>query len=361
MIIVDAHQDLAWNILTFDRDYTQSAVDTRLKERGTQTPKRNGDTLLGWPDYQTGRVAIIFGTLFAAPVRAKLGDWDNQWYADPDQARRIYSRQLDVYHKLVDDHPDKFRLVPDKGILDGVLADWENEDIDQPVVGLVPLMEGAEAVRHPAELEEWWERGVRIIGPAWNGTRFCGGTREPGPLTKEGYALLEGMGGLGFILDLSHMDEAAVLQALDSYPDRIIASHANVKTLLRDQESNRYLSDRVIQGLLDRDGVIGVVPFNQFLVDSWRGRDGRMQVSLRHLVDHIDHICQIAGDARHVGIGSDFDGGFGLQSTPHEIDTIADLQKLVPYLAEKGYTEADIAAVLGLNWIDLLNESLPEG
>lgn len=361
MIIVDAHQDLAWNILTFGRDYTQSAVDIRFQERGTPTPSYNGDTLLGWPDYQKGRVAVIFATLFAAPMRARHGDWESQCYADPDEAHRIYNRQLDVYHKLVDDHPDKFGLVQDKGALEGVLSNWENEDSTEPAVGLVLLMEGAEAVRHPAELEAWWERGVRIVGPAWNGTRFCGGTREPGPLTKEGYVLLEGMAGLGFILDLSHMDEEAALQSLDGYPGRIIASHANARALLPHQESNRHLSDRVIQGLLERDGIIGVVPYNRFLVEDWRPSEGRLKVSLNHLVDHIDHICQIAGDAKHVGIGSDFDGGFGLQSTPDEIDTIADLQKLVPYLTEKGYTEADIAAVLGLNWINLLRERLPEG
>jgi len=69
----------------------------------------------------------------------------------------------------------------------------------------------------------------------------------------------------------------------------------------------------------------------------------------------------MAGDARHVGLGSDFDGGFGLQHAPQGIDTIADLQKLIPRLQEKGYTEKDIAAVLGENWIAYLERSLPKG
>ena len=117
----------------------------------------------------------------------------------------------------------------------------------------------------------------------------------------------------------------------------------------------------MLEGLIERDGVIGVVPYNCFLVNGWRPSDGRQQVGLYHVVEQIDHICQIAGDARHVGIGSDFDGGFGLQKTPAEIDTIADLQKLVPFLREKGYTDENIAAVLGLNWIRFLKQSLPEG
>lgn len=361
MIIVDAHQDLAWNILTFGRDYTKAAVELRASERRTQIPVHNDDTLLGWPDYQKGQVAIIFATLFAAPTRAKLGEWDTQHYADAEEAHAIYQAQLDAYYRLTDDNPEKFRLVTRQSDLHEILSLWHESTEDGHPVGLVPLMEGAEGVRHPSELEEWWINGVRIIGPAWTGTRFCGGTREPGPLTQEGYALLEVMSSLGFILDLSHMDEKAVLQSLDAYPGKIIASHANAKALLHGTESNRNLSDRVIQGIIERNGVIGVVPFNRFLVDGWKTSDGRQKVSLSHVVAHIDHICQIAGNAHHVGIGSDFDGGFGLQKTPFEINTIADLQKMIPLLSEKGYSEDDIEAVLSQNWLTRLQDSLPEG
>jgi membrane dipeptidase len=125
-------------------------------------------------------------------------------------------------------------------------------------------------------------------------------------------------------------------------------------------QSNRFLSDRVIQGLLERGAVIGVVPFNPFLVAGWHKTNGRQAVSLNQIIAQIDHICQLAGDARHVGLGSDFDGGFGLQSVPAEIDTIADLSKLIPLLAQKGYTEADISAVMGTNWRKILEENLPE-
>jgi membrane dipeptidase len=361
MIIVDAHQDLAWNILAFGRDYTQSAADIRLQERGTEIPARNGDTLLGWPEYQKGHIAIIFATLFAAPIRARLGEWDTQSYADADEAFTRYTAQLDTYYRLVDEHQEKFRLVMSQNDLNTVLLHWSRDDIDGHPVGLVPLMECAEAVRHHSELEAWWKRGVRIIGPAWTGTRFCGGTREPGPLTKEGYALLGGMAGLGFTLDLSHMDQAAVLQSLDEYPGRIIASHANAAVPFNDTQSNRFLSDRVIRGLIERDGLIGVVPYNRFLVNGWKSSDGRRAVGLHHVVAQIDHICQISGDAQHVGIGSDFDGGFGVQDTPAEIDTIADLQKIVPYLSDKGYTPMDIVSILGQNWTNFLQESLPGG
>lgn len=360
-IIVDAHQDLAWNMLTFGRDYTRSAAETRQLEQRTETPTRNGDTLLGWEDYQHGNVAVVFSTLFAAPARRQLGEWDTQSYQDENEAHQRYSAQLDAYHRLVDEHPGKFRLLQTQSDLNETVSQWENRSVENPPVGLVVLMENAEGIRSVGELEMWWQRGVRIIGPAWAGTRFCGGTREPGPLTQEGYHLLEGMAGHGFVLDISHMDEKATLQSLDAYPGTIIASHANASALLKGTESNRFLSDRVIQGLLERDAVIGVVPFNRFLVPAWTKKDGRQAVTLDHVVAQIDNICQMAGDARHVGIGSDFDGGFGLQSVPAEIDTVADLQKLIPLLTQKGYTEDDIAIIMGQNWLNILKQNLPEG
>jgi len=359
MIIVDAHQDLAWNILTLERDYTRSAEETRRLEQASPAPELNGDTLLGWPDYQRGRVALVFATLFCTPERHRKGEWESQVYRTSFQAHHLYSIQLDAYHRLVDSHPDQFRLIRNKTDLEATLTHWEDVTQEEHPVGLVILMEGAEGVQEPAELESWWERGVRLIGPAWAGTRFCGGTGEPGPLTQDGFALLEGMADMGFTLDLSHMDEQAVLQALDFFPGSIVASHANALALLKGSESNRHLSDRVLRGLIDRDGIIGLVPFNRFLVAGWSPADGREIVPLDLLVTQIDYICQLAGDASHAGLGSDFDGGFGLQSVPAGIDTIADLQELVSVLSEKGYTDTDIAAILGGNWLSLLHRTLP--
>jgi membrane dipeptidase len=388
MILVDAHEDLAWNILTFGRDYTLPAVETRRREAGGETPRYNGDALLGWPDYQRGQVALVFSTLFAAPARSREGPWDTQFYLDANHARILYRAQLDVYHRLVDDHPDKFRLVAFQKDLEAVLAEWDKEfPIQEPreelqkeersaarrrngraeiqpelagrPVGLVILMEGAEGVREPEELEEWYGWGVRLIGPAWAGNRFSGGTREPGPLTSEGHRLLEKMADFGFILDLSHMDEQAALQAVDRYPGSLAATHSNALALLKGVDTNRHLSDRLIAGIVEREGVIGIVPFNKFLKPGWTTGSRREEVTLQHVFAQIDHVCQIAGDARHAGLGTDFDGGFGLQSIPAGMDTIADLQKLAPLLFEHGYQAEDIAAIFSGNWIQLLRRTLP--
>jgi membrane dipeptidase len=357
MFIVDAHQDLAWNILTFHRDYTRPVNETRRTEKGTQTPEYNGDTLLGWPEYQEGQVVLIFSTLFASPIRRKMGEWDTECYSDLKQARSRYLSQLHVYCDLVEKFPEKFRLINNSRDLDEIINHWQDKSNATHPVGLLILMEGAEAVSDLSELEEWWYQGLRVLGPAWAGNRFCGGTGEPGPLTADGLALLEGMAALGYILDLSHMDEKAALQALDVYPGRIVATHANALALLPGSQSNRHLSDRVIRGLIERDGMIGIVPFNNFLKVDWRRRE---DVSLMAVVQQIDHVCQLAGDAQHVGLGTDFDGGFGLQSTPTGIDTIADLQNIAPILREGGYSEDSVEAIFGNNWLDCVGKALPE-
>jgi membrane dipeptidase len=376
MLIVDAHEDLAWNMLTFGRDYTLSSAQIRQAEAGGPTPDLNDDALLGWPDYQRGQVAVVFASLYVTPIRYQLGGWDRLAYADVSQAERLYRQQIDAYERLANDHADKFRLIYARRDLGEVLKTWEDDLSSSPkdkqgaagdeasengsLVGLVISMEGAEGVRDPGELDQWWQRGVRIIGLAWSGTRFCGGTKEPGPLTAEGFAMLEGMSDLGFGLDLSHMDEQAALQALDAYPGVIIATHSNAQALVKDPSSNRHLSDRLIHGIIERDGVIGLVAYNGFLKAGWRRGDRRQEVGLDRLVAQIDYICQLAGDARHAGIGTDFDGGFGLQSVPPGIESIADLQNLAAPLAEMGYTSEDIAAILGANWLARLKKILPE-
>ena len=365
-LIVDAHQDLAWNMLSFGRDYTRSAYETRRLEAGSPTIEHNGDSLIGWPEYQSARVAVIFATLFASPGRYVTDAWDRVSYRDHnfDDAHRIYWQQLEYYYRYTDKYPDKFNIIASRVDLKRILDHWQSptpEPSQGHPVGLVFLMEGAEGIRTPKELHRWYEMGLRHIGLAWAGTRYCGGTKEPGPITDDGRLLLKVMADLNITLDLSHMDEIAVLEALDTYPGPVIATHANCLALLPNFEYNRQLSDRVIQGIIGRGGTIGVIPLNTFLKTGWLRASGsrREEVSLSVVADHIDHICQLAGNAQHAAIGSDFDGGFGLQSVPPEIDTIVDLHKIGDLLQSRGYSDADIAAILGGNWIRHLNENLP--
>ncbi|HEX2996379.1 MAG TPA: membrane dipeptidase [Anaerolineales bacterium] len=361
-LIIDSHQDIAWNMLEYGRDYTRPVQETRHLEAGTTTPERIGDCLTGWHEYQRGQVAVTLATLFVPPAKWKeVGD--TIIYADSATAHRLYREQIMVYRRLVDSHPDKFRLIASAKELDSVIEHWSkpaHEEEGHPV-GLIYLMEGADGIRSPHELSEWYELGLRIIGLAWAGTRYCGGTSEPGPLTAEGRKLVSAMADYNFILDLSHMDGAAALESLDRYEGPIMATHANCAALLPDADTNRHLSDRIIRSLIERDAVIGLIPYNTYLKVGWLRKSGsrREEVPLDMFVAHIDHICQLAGNADHAGIGSDFGGGFGLQSVPLEIDTIADLQMVASKLIARGYSEADAAKVLGGNWLRFLRKHLP--
>lgn len=366
-LVIDSHQDLAYNMLTWGRDYTRSVEETRRLEVGTGIPDLNGDCIVGWPEYQRGQVATVFATLFATPAKKKEA-YDKVWYADVETAHRLYQDQINVYRKLVDTHPDKFRLIASTKELDSVIEDWSKPKPAQNgersaghPVGLIYLMEGADGIRSPKELSEWYDMGLRLIGLAWAGTRYCGGTSEPGPLTPDGRELIAAMADYNFVLDLSHMDEAAATESLDRYEGPVMATHSNCAALMKGADTNRHLPDHVIEGLIERDGVIGLLPFNSFLKAGWVRKNGsrREEVPLDTLIAHIDHVCQIAGDSLHAGIGSDFDGGFGLQSIPPELDSIADLPKISAGLQTRGYNETDVENILGGNWLRFLRRNLP--
>jgi membrane dipeptidase len=224
--------------------------------------------------------------------------------------------------------------------------------------GLVLLMEGADPILEPKQFEDWYERGVRIVGPAWERTRYSGGTKAPDGLTALGRELLEVLAAHNVILDLSHMAEEAYMEALDRFEGKsLIASHSNLRRLV---DTDRHLSDVMVRRLAERDGVIGVVFYNYFLNRDWRTGEPRFRVPLTRVIDVIDAICQLTGSAAHVGIGTDMDGGFGVEDIPDGIDTILDVYGVVSAgLHARGFGEADIAAILGGNMLRKLRETLP--
>jgi len=363
MLIIDAHEDFAYNALNNGRDYRLSAMEIRQREADTAIPELAGQATLGFPDYQRGQVGLIFGTVFTTHKRYASGEHEKLVYTDFNQARRLYHQQMDYYHALADREHELFRLVRNRQELAETLAPWDKQPADFPTVqhpvGILMLMEGAEGIEALDELEEYWQAGLRLIGPVWAGGHWCGGTVEPGGFTRPGYALLETMAGLGYVLDISHMNTESSLQALEAYEGTVIASHANPRAMLKNPPNERHLTDDAIRRLVERGGVIGIVPYNAFIDCSWGKGDDRSRVRLDHVVALIDYVCQLAGSARHVALGTDFDGGFGYPAIPLEMNTIADLQKLAPALAAHGYTNEDIAGIFSGNWRGILEKALP--
>ncbi|RMG89744.1 MAG: peptidase M19 [Chloroflexi bacterium] len=362
MFIVDAHLDIAYNALSYGRNPLLPLDQIRAQEK---PDFHRGTATVTIPELQKGNVGLVFGSLFVAPATPQAIAWNEQlMYHNPDEAHRYAMQQLDLYHRLADEH-ENICLVTTRTDLERVLSSHQKQAEEEekpekstPLLGIVPLMEGADPIRVPEELEAWYEYGLRIIGLAWDDTRYAAGAwrNHSAGITKEGYRLLEVMAELGVILDVTHMSETAVLQALDAYEGPIVATHCNPRALI---PTPRHLTDLQIRRLAERDGVIGIVLYNVFLRPHHRKGEPKEHVTLDHIVAHIDHICQLLGDATHVGIGSDFDGGFGAEDIPAEMDSIADLKLIANRLQTLGYEPQHIANIMGENWIRILRNALP--
>lgn len=349
MFLTDAHEDIAYNALHADRDVRRSIRRTRELELVQANAKCCGlsgmdeTAMVGLPEHKQGSVGLVFSTIFVEPGALDAMTADG-W------------AQMAYYRELADEEERGVRLITRRHDVSALTRDWRAAPTAQErPTGFVLLMEGADPIREPGDLEEWWRAGLRIVGPTWRGSRYAGGTHAPGPLTDLGRALLDEMRRLGVILDLSHMADESFWQALERCDGPVIASHSNCRAFV---PTDRHLTDDMIRALAARDGVIGTVLANNFLVAGWTPEDA--PVTLDAVVRHIDHICQLTGTARHCGIGSDFDGGFGVESTPDEFDSVADLGKIGDALTRAGYSEKDVAGILGGNWLRLLERALPE-
>lgn len=356
-MIIDGHEDIAYNLVIYQRDYTRSALVTRQVEREAGLTDRRPCTL-GLPEWLAGEIGIIVATLFVEPARPESRP-GGLLYHTPQEAHQQAMRQLDAYHRLADENPH-FKVIKTGRDLDEVLGRWGEDKVEEEgrQIGLVVAMEGADPIVEPDQVELWYERGLRMVGLAWLGTRYAGGTHEPGPLTDDGKRLLRVMSQFNMGLDLSHCAEQAFFQALDLYEGPIVASHSNPRKLVN---TDRHLSDVMIRRLIERDGVIGIMPINSALKAGWQRGDRKDEVSLDRVVAAIDHVCQLAGNVRHAAIGSDFDGGFGVNDIPAELDTIADLGKIGEALFERGYSRADVQAILSDNWLRILRQILQGG
>jgi membrane dipeptidase len=352
MFIVDAHLDLAWNALQWNRDITQSVYRLRPQEFGMEGPGRAMNTV-ALPEIHQGRIALSIATLLARSTGTPVPHID---YATPQQAFAIARGQLAYYRAL--EATRHLRIITDIDSLNDHISGWEawfQRLAGTPNPGIVISMESADPIIHPDTLQEWWELGLRLIGPAHYGAgRYAGGTSVEDGLSDLGVHLLKEMTRLNIILDMTHLSDRAFWQALDHYDGLVIASHNNCRELVPGQ---RQFSDEQLQAIIARGGAIGVS------LDAWMLKPGWIKdvttnegVTLASVVDHIDHICQLAGNAQHAAIGSDLDGGFGREQSPSDLDTIADLQKLIPLMQNRGYSDNDIAAIMHGNWLGILRK-----
>ncbi|MBK0369791.1 dipeptidase [Flavobacterium agrisoli] len=351
MFIFDAHLDLSMNALEWNRDLRNPVKTLRELEKGlTDKPDRERATV-SFPELRKGNVGIVVATQIARYVKPNISipGWNS-----PEQAWAQTQGQLQWY-KCMEEAGELFQIT-NKHTLQQHIALWNNDDLnDQKPIGYILSLEGADSLVTIDYVERAYQYGLRAIGPAHYGPgRYANGTDSSGKMGQAGLDLLSEMERLNIILDATHLCDDAFWQALDHFNGALWASHNNCRSLVN---HNRQFSDEQLKALIERGAVIGGALDAWMLVPNWeRGisKPEAMNCNLQTVFEHLDHICQLAGNARHIGIGSDLDGAFGTEQCPHDLDTIADLQKLVTIFKSNGYSERDLQHIFHQNWIDFL-------
>lgn len=371
--IFDAHLDIALNALHYSRDLKLDiAAIAAAEEDLFDTPFRTRPTV-SFPELQRGGITTCVATVIARhkpesrPFKRSSID-----YPTPQQAFAASQAQLAWYQQMERD--GVLRILTSA---DDLSAHWAQllslpAARATPPLGMILSMESADSIVSPDQTEIWHQQGLRIIGLAHYGPHpYAFGTGSDGPLPQQGIALLAEMDRLGMILDLTHTTDTCFFTALDSFGGPVLASHNNCRAIV---PGDRQMSDRQLNAIIHRQGMIGVAFDNWMLKEGYtftRGselpehprvdprRTPRETITMENVADHIDHICQLAGNDAHVGIGSDLDGGFGTEQSPADLHSIADMQNLATLLAKRNYSDESIAAIFHGNWLRYFKQNLP--
>ncbi|MCX6625481.1 MAG: membrane dipeptidase [Acidobacteria bacterium] len=347
MLLIDSHLDISWNAISWNRDQTWTIDEIRASEKSLNEQGRGTNTV-SLPELRNAEVGLCLATVLAranAHARTNIDFRSQQIAYAMAQGQAAYYRAMQAAGEM--------RQVRTSGDLTRQLAAWESGD---RAVGYILAMEGADPIVNPAQSEEWFDLGLRCVGIAHYGpSAYAHGTGCEGGLTPAGRELLKAMRSLGMILDATHIAAESFWEALELFDGPVHASHNNCRSLV---PGDRQFTDEQIRALVERNAVIGVAFDSWMLQPGWKLDNNR--ATIEDAVNHIDHICQIAGNTAHAAIGSDLDGGYGTEQTPVDLNTIADLQKIPAILRGRGYSESDVAGVMHGNWVRFFTESLPE-
>jgi len=349
MLLFDGHLDLAMNALSWNRDLSLSVQESRLLEQGMTQPGRGRGTV-AFPEMRRGEVAVSIATVIAR-VQGPGNPFPG--YRTPEAAYGAAQGQLAYYRML--EEQGVLRLLADRPALNAHWQEWEAAPATAPL-GIILTMEGADPVVYPEQVHRWKEQGLRCIGLSHYGPgRYAAGTSTEGGLTDLGRALLPEAERAGLILDLTHLADGAFWEAIERFEGPVQASHQCCRTLV---PGDRQMEDRQLLAVIERGGVIGAALDAWMLYPGWiKGETGNEVCGLCRVADQIDHVCQLAGNSLHAAVGSDLDGGFGQEQTPHDVESIADLQKLADMLRARGYSEEAVRNVFHGNLLRLFQRT----
>lgn len=350
-LIFDAHLDLALNAIEWNRDLTLPLDEIRRREAHLKDKPDRGHGTVCLPEMRRGGVGICVATQLARlehDAYSPVFGWRS-----PAQAWAMTQAQVAWYQAL--EEAGEMKQIRDLATLEKHLQQWEatpDATEAKPPIGYILSLEGADSLITLKHLERAHAYGLRALGPAHYGPGvYARGTSTEGPFPAAGLELLKEAERLGMILDVTHLSDECFQQAIDLYGGPVWASHHNARALVPHQ---RQLGNEMALELVHRDAVIGVTLDAWMMVPGWeRGKTTPQSAGLRleRLVDHIDHYCQLIGNARHVGFGSDLDGAFGTEQTPEDLNAISDLQKLNDLLRHRGYSDEDVSGILSGNFL----------
>lgn len=353
MFIIDAHLDLSMNAMEWNRDLAQPVTVINQREKDLNDKPDRENATVSIPELRKGNIGLVVATQIGRFVAENnpLPGWHS-----PEQAWAQTQGQL-AWYKAMEAAGEMSQII-DLPTLENHLKQWNDGNASKKPVGFILSLEGADSLVSIEHVEKAWQYGLRAIGPAHYGPgRYANGTDATGKMDENGISLLKEMERLNIILDVTHLCDDAFWQALDNFNGAIWASHNNCRTLVN---HNRQFSDDQLKALIKRGAVIGMALDAWMLVPNWqRGISDpkQMKITLQTSINHIDHICQLAGNTLHVGIGSDLDGAFGTEQCPNDIDTIADLQKYETLLLQRGYKNTDVENILHGNWLRFLRNA----
>ncbi|MCG7855522.1 membrane dipeptidase [Flavihumibacter sediminis] len=354
MFILDAHLDLSMNAMEWNRNLRLPVDQINAREKHLTDKPDRGKAVVSLPELRKGNIGLVVATQIARYVAPgnKLPGWHS-----PEQAWAQTQGQLAWYRTM--EAAGEMVQVKDRESLETHLRLWmdDSENSSKPV-GYILSLEGADSLVDISYLEKAYHNGLRAVGPAHYGPgRYAQGTDATGPLGSAGRELLKEMERLNIILDATHLCDDSFWEALENFNGHVWASHNNCRALV---DHNRQYSDDQIKALIERGAVIGGAMDAWMMVPGWvRGKSDPLSMgcNLESLIDHMDHICQLAGNSLHVGIGSDLDGAFGKEQCPYDVESIADISKLEGLLRARGYADTDITNIMHGNWIRFLKNA----
>jgi membrane dipeptidase len=354
MFTIDAHLDLSMNAMEWNRDLRLPVSSINARETGLTDKPDRAKAVVSLPELRKGKIGLVVATQIARYVAP--GNNLPGWHS-PEQAWAQTQGQV-AWYKAMEEAGEMVQ-VHDLESLEKHLLLWESDIADEiKPVGYILSLEGADSIVTVEHLERAHAYGLRAVGPAHYGPgRYAQGTDATGLMGPKGYELLKEMERLNIILDATHLCDDSFWEALDHFNGHIWASHNNCRALVN---HNRQYSDAQIKELVNRGAVIGLALDAWMMVPNWvRGVSTPigMHCNLEVMVDHLDHICQIAGNTLHIGVGSDLDGAFGKEQCPYDIETIADLQKIPALLEKRGYKKQDVQNMMHGNWMRFLQKA----